>query len=84
MSVSHSCCVVDDVFLLKKFQAVVVFFLAQLLTAASIIKSSAVQNLHTDGPFDAVTTPDCVFEMERFAATWTTYTLTSEDRVSEI
>lgn len=69
MSVSHSCCVVGDVFLVKKFQAVVVFFfLAQLLTAASIIKSSAVQNLHTDGPFDAVTTPDCVFEMERFAA----------------
>lgn len=32
-------------------------FMTQLLTAASIIKSSAVQNLNTDGPFDTVTTP---------------------------
>lgn len=39
--------------------------MTQLLTAASIIKSSAVQNLNTDGPFDTVTTPDCVFEMKR-------------------
>lgn len=31
--------------------------MTQLLTAASIIKSSAVQNLNTDGPFDTVTTP---------------------------
>lgn len=68
MSVSHPCCVVDNVFPVKKFQAVVVF-MTRLLTAASIIKSSAVQNWHTDGPFDAVSTPDCVVEMERFAAT---------------
>lgn len=40
-------------------------FMTQLLTATSIIKSSAVQNLNTDGPFDTVTTPDCVFEMKR-------------------
>lgn len=59
-------------------------FMTQLLSAASIIKSSAVQNLHTDGPFDAVSTPDCVFEMEWFAATETTYTLTSQCRVSDI
>lgn len=43
--------------------------MTQLLTAASIIKSSAVQNWRADGPFDAGSTPDCVVEMERFAAT---------------
>lgn len=46
--------------------------MTQLLTAASIIKSSAVQNLHTYGPVDAVTTPGRAFEMEWFAATPTT------------
>lgn len=41
--------------------------MTQLLTPASIIKSFAVQNLHADGAFDAVTTPGCGFEMEPFA-----------------
>lgn len=47
--------------------------MTQLLTAASVIIPAVVPNLHTDGPFDAVTTPDCVSEMEGSAATWTTY-----------
>lgn len=51
---------------------------SQLLTAASIIKSSAVPNWHADGPIDAATAPDCVFEMQRFVATYATSTLTSQ------
>lgn len=43
--------------------------MTRLLTAASIIKPAAALNLHTDGPFDAVMTPDCVSEVEGSAAT---------------
>lgn len=41
----------DDESFEKKFEAVGCrCWMTQLLTAASVIKSSAVQNLHTDGP----------------------------------
>lgn len=55
--------------------------MTQLLTAASVIKPSAERNLHTDGPFHAVTTPGCVSEMEWFAAAQTTCADFKEPRV---
>lgn len=54
------CCVLDDESFEKKFEAVGCrCWMTQQLTAASVIKSSAVQNLHTDGPVGTVTTPGC-------------------------
>lgn len=70
---SPSCCMLGDESFEKRFEAVGCrCWMTQLQTAASVIKSSAVQNLHTDGPVNGVTTPGCAIEMEWYAASPTT------------